>query len=110
MATATSSAALYTPHPGTVNAGGMGIMGFTIPRFPTTTGGMASAMKQRIYAERRLPLASPVASSFSQGQQLPTVGEVSMGTGIVFDDDEDLPPQILDGASGVIHDSSSLSP
>jgi hypothetical protein len=108
--TATSSAALYTPHPGTVNAGGLGIMGLAIPGSPTTAGGMASAMRQRIDAERRSPLASPVTSSFPQDQQLPSVGEVSMGSRIVFDDDEELPSQISEGGSSVIHHSPNSSP
>ena len=108
--TVTSSASQYTPYPGTVNAGGLGIMGLAIPGSPTTTGGMASAMRQRIDAERRSPLASPVTWSFPQDQQLPSVGEVSMGSRIVFDDDEELPSQILEGGSSVTHDSPSSSP
>jgi hypothetical protein len=108
--TAMSSAALYTPHPGTVNAGSLGIMGLAIPGSPTTTSGMASAMRQRIDAERRSPLASPVTSSFPQDQQLLSVGEVNMGSRIVFDDDEELPSQILEGGSSALHHSPSSSP
>jgi hypothetical protein len=93
-----------------VNAGGLGIMGRAILGSPTTTGGMASTMRQRIDAERRSPLASPVTSSFPQDQQLPSVGEVSMGSRIVFDDNEELPSQMLEGSSSVIHHSPSSSP
>jgi hypothetical protein len=82
-------------------------MELAIPGSPTTTGGMASAMRQRIDAERRSPLASPITSSFLQGQQLPSVGEVSMGNRIVFDDDEEPSSQILEGGSSMINDSPS---